>query len=81
MFDLGDRVDEMVRDRAVPAHPERVCWGCQRNCPADVMACGADRTRAQHPKELFGADWELWVERRPRGTLCRESDEVPGNRR
>ena len=23
-----------------PAHPERVCWGCDRYCAADDLACG-----------------------------------------
>jgi len=23
-----------------PSHPERVCWGCDRYCPATSMACG-----------------------------------------
>ena len=23
-----------------PSHPERVCWGCDKYCPADDLACG-----------------------------------------
>lgn len=23
-----------------PPHPERICWGCDRYCPADSLACG-----------------------------------------
>ena len=23
-----------------PAHPERVCWGCDRYCPVNAMRCG-----------------------------------------
>jgi hypothetical protein len=38
-----------------PAHPERLCWGCNRYCPADAMMCAADRT--QHPFELLGDEW------------------------
>jgi hypothetical protein len=40
-----------------PQHPERVCWGCDRYCAADRMLCGNGSERAQHPVELFGADW------------------------
>lgn len=40
-----------------PAHPERVCWGCDKYCPADSMACGNGSERTQHPVELFGGDW------------------------
>ena len=40
-----------------PAHPERVCWGCDKYCPADSMACGNGSERTQHPSELFGDDW------------------------
>jgi len=40
-----------------PAHPERVCWGCDRYCPSDSMMCGNGSERTQHPAELFGDDW------------------------
>ncbi|HSH88813.1 MAG TPA: DUF3079 domain-containing protein [Ramlibacter sp.] len=40
-----------------PANPHRVCWGCDRYCPADSMACGNGSDRTQHPEELFGEDW------------------------
>lgn len=40
-----------------PSHPERICWGCDRYCPADDLACGNGSARAQHPCELFGDDW------------------------
>ena len=43
-----------------PAHPERVCWGCDRYCPADSLACGNGTVRTQHPVELFGEDWAEW---------------------
>jgi len=43
-----------------PAHPERVCWGCDKYCPADSMACGNGAERTQHPIELFGEGWESW---------------------
>jgi len=40
-----------------PAHPERVCWGCDKYCAADDLACGNGTIRTPHPKELFGDDW------------------------
>lgn len=40
-----------------PRHPERVCWGCEKLCPADDLRCGNGTERAQHPIELFGEDW------------------------
>jgi hypothetical protein len=54
---------EIVRTRAFrrgelfPAHPERVCWGCDRYCSADDLACGNGTIRTPHPRELFGDDW------------------------
>jgi hypothetical protein len=43
-----------------PAHPERICWGCDRYCPADDLACGNGTIRTAHPCELFGDDWLEW---------------------
>lgn len=40
-----------------PPHPERICWGCDRYCPASDLACGNGSSRTQHPSELFGEDW------------------------
>ncbi|MBY0339573.1 MAG: DUF3079 domain-containing protein [Rhodocyclaceae bacterium] len=40
-----------------PAHPERICWGCDKYCPAAAMACGNGSSRTQHPQELLGEDW------------------------
>ncbi|HWU85252.1 MAG TPA: DUF3079 domain-containing protein, partial [Rhodocyclaceae bacterium] len=40
-----------------PSHPERICWGCDRYCPADQLACGNGSSRTQHPSELLGDDW------------------------
>jgi hypothetical protein len=45
-----------------PKNPERVCWGCDKYCPADSLACGNGTIRTQHPAELFGADWLTWAE-------------------
>ena len=41
-----------------PGHPERICWGCEMFCPADVMRCGNGTDRAQHPVELWGPEWK-----------------------
>jgi len=46
-----------------PAHPERICWGCDKFCPADDLACGNGTVRTQHPCELLGDDWLEWSER------------------
>lgn len=43
-----------------PAHPERICWGCDTYCPADAMQCGNGSVATPHPSELFGADWMDW---------------------
>lgn len=43
-----------------PAKPELICWGCDRYCPANAMACGNGSDRTQHPVELFGADWNTF---------------------
>ena len=41
-----------------PVHPERVCWGCEKLCPANDLTCGNERSL--HPCELFGDDWLEW---------------------
>lgn len=43
-----------------PVHPERICWGCDKYCPADSMMCGNGSDRTQHPVEIFGNDWQGW---------------------
>jgi hypothetical protein len=40
-----------------PAHPERICWGCDKYCPADSLQCGNGSGRTQHPAEVLGEDW------------------------
>jgi hypothetical protein len=61
----------MSRSRSVasraptnPKHPERVCWGCDKYCPADELACGNGAIRTPHPIELFGEDWLDWEKTR-----------------
>ena len=43
-----------------PAHPERVCWGCDRYCPSESLACGNGADRTQHPVEVWGEDWHAF---------------------
>ncbi len=43
-----------------PKNPERVCWGCDKFCPANALVCGNGTIRTQHPAELFGDDWMEW---------------------
>ena len=50
----------MANKHANPPHPERVCWGCQRFCPADDLGCSNGTIRTPHPCELFGEDWLAW---------------------
>jgi len=45
-----------------PRNPERTCWGCDKYCPADDLACGNGTIRTLHPVELFGDDWLEWIE-------------------
>jgi hypothetical protein len=44
-----------------PKHPERVCWGCDRYCPAHDLTCGNGSERTPHPEEIFGPDWLEWA--------------------
>lgn len=59
----------MARIPLQPANPDRICWGCDKYCPADDLACGNGTIRTQHPLELFGPDWYEWVEARSRKNL------------
>lgn len=52
----------MARIHLHPSHPERICWGCDKYCPADDLACGNGTIRTLHPAELFGPDWDEWAE-------------------
>jgi hypothetical protein len=53
-----------------PAHPERICWGCDLFCPADDLRCGNETVRAMHPIELFGDDWVEWAADRGAGAVA-----------
>jgi Protein of unknown function (DUF3079) len=50
-----------------PRHPERICWGCDKYCPAVELACGNGTIRTPHPNELFGDDWLEWSDRKSSG--------------
>lgn len=54
----------MARIPLRPKNPERTCWGCDKYCPADDLACGNGTIRTLHPVELFGEDWYDWVEQK-----------------
>jgi hypothetical protein len=43
-----------------PKHPERICWGCDKYCPADSLMCGNGSGRTEHPAEMMGEDWYTW---------------------
>ena len=57
-----------------PKYPERVCWGCDRLCPAENLYCGNGTIRAPHPMELFGPDWLEWIGHREKATSARMSE-------
>lgn len=60
----------MTRVPLLPKNPDRVCWGCEKYCPADSLACGNGTIRTLHPVELFGEDWLEWSERRRVARRC-----------
>jgi hypothetical protein len=47
----------MAKIPLYPKNPERVCWGCDKYCPAESLDCGNGTVRTQHPIEIFGEDW------------------------
>jgi hypothetical protein len=61
-----------------PASPERICWGCDKYCAADSMACSAERT--PHLAELFGDDWAEWAPGHSPGIPGRD-EAMPQDRR
>lgn len=40
-----------------PLQPERLCWGCNRYCPAFARRCAGETARTPHPIEVLGEDW------------------------
>ncbi len=71
-------VAPMKKSLVNPRHPERICWGCDKYCTADDLACGNGTIRTPHPSELFGDDWLEWSldERRP-APATTEANRVP----
>ena len=63
----------MKRSLTHPKHPERICWGCDRYCAADELACGNGTIRTPHPVELFGDDWLEW------GLDAEKKDTIPAS--
>ena len=59
-----------------PRNPHRICWGCDKYCPSDSLACGNGSERTQHPAELFGEDWQQWELASPKDPA---SNEEPGS--
>lgn len=53
-----------------PKHPERICWGCEKMCPADDLCCGNGTIRTPHPVELFGDDWWEWSQQQEAQIDC-----------
>ena len=60
-----------------PKFPERVCWGCDKYCRADALACGNGTIRTPHPCELFGDDWLEWSNERRRASRKTVSRSLP----
>jgi hypothetical protein len=63
IIEVDSRVLPMADFPLYPKHPERICWGCDKYCPAEDMCCGNGTIRAPHPVELFGEDWVEWLEK------------------
>jgi hypothetical protein len=59
---FSEKKNEAKRPKLVllPKNPERICWGCDKYCPADDLRCGNGTIRTPHPVELFGKDWLEW---------------------
>ena len=67
----------MPRLLVQPSYPERICWGCDKYCPADDLACGNGTIRTLHPAELFGADWVEWFDRAKPAATTRDVSPAP----
>lgn len=65
----------MARIPLTPRNPERICWGCDKYCPADDLACGNGTIRTPHPVELFGEDWVEWTGQRAKAPVEAEVSE------
>jgi hypothetical protein len=67
----------MIRIPLHPKNPDRVCWGCDKYCPAEDLACGNGTIRTPHPAELFGDDWLEWAAERSRSSHETRSTTTP----
>ena len=67
----------MPRLPVQPSYPERICWCCDKYCPADDLACGNGTIRTLHPAELFGADWVEWFDRARPAATTRDVSPAP----
>jgi hypothetical protein len=63
----GPQTRSRVRPPLAPKHRERICWGCDKYCPEDDLACGNGTIRTPHPIELFGDGWFEWSSGRAKG--------------
>ena len=69
----------MARLPLRPAHPESICWGCDRYCPATDLGCANGSIRTPHPCELFGDDWYEWtLDRQPADAVTGTPEPQPG---
>ena len=59
-----------------PSNPERICWGCDKYCSADDLACGNGTIRTPHPVELFGDDWLEWTSTRLSPRSSRDGEDA-----
>jgi hypothetical protein len=64
-----------------PANPARICWGCDRYCPAESLLCGNGSVATPHPAELFGDDWLDWgqlanADRNPSGLFVTATETI-----
>jgi hypothetical protein len=63
----------VTRIPLTPKNPDRICWGCDKYCPADDLACANGTIRTLHPAELFGDDWHEWVSQKEKAQTTRSS--------
>jgi hypothetical protein len=62
-----------------PRNPERICWGCEKMCPAHDLACGGGQIRTPHPAELGGDYWYEWLMEHEKQSQC-ERGSSPASR-
>ena len=65
----------MAKFPIYPKNPERICWGCEKFCPAHDMCCGNGTIRTPHPCELMGEDWYEWLQKQEHPEMDADSRE------